>query len=115
MDNKLTASPYITGFLSSLILTFTAYYSVTNRLFENEVLTAVILVLAIIQLLIQLIFFLHLSHDPKQRWNLIALFSTVSVILVIVIGSIWIMANLNYNMTPHQMSDYLIHKEGIHK
>ena len=65
------------------------------------IIIATLLFLAVCQALIQSIFFLHILQEKKPRWNLIVFASTISIILVIVVFSIWIMNHLNYNMMPH--------------
>ncbi len=87
-----------------------------NHLFNKNVLVAIILIFALMQLLVQLIFFLHLGREAKPRWNLIMLISTFGIVLLIVVGSIWIMDHLNYNMMPSlQLDKTLIEKEGMHR
>ncbi|HSW96371.1 MAG TPA: cytochrome o ubiquinol oxidase subunit IV [Candidatus Saccharimonadales bacterium] len=104
---------YITGFILSLILTITAYLIVVNHLFTSDTIIFAILVLAVIQLLVQLFFFLHLGQESKPRWNTIFFISTICMILVLVIGSIWIMNHLNYNMTPQEIHKYIQNQDGI--
>lgn len=114
---------YTIGFIVSLILTFTAYIPVVlfmdapqEVFFTSNVLIGFVLFLAIIQMFVQLIFFLHLMSEKGSRWNLVFLISTGSIILLVVVGSLWIMSHLNYNhMTPEQTEHHLIEKEGIHK
>ncbi len=113
-NQKLTLS-YIIGFIASLVLTLVAYFLVAGHRFEGGVLLSAILGLAIIQLLVQLICFLHIGHETGPRWNLAALISTLSVIGIVVVGSLWIMAHLNYNMTPTEVDSYVMHQEGMQK
>ena len=82
------------GFLLALLLTFLAYYS-------NS--TPWIFALGLLQGIILLITFLGLGIEPKPRWNLLAFFFMVFVIIILVGGSMWIMYNLNYNMMPSGM------------
>jgi cytochrome o ubiquinol oxidase operon protein cyoD len=76
---------------------------------------AVIVTLALIQLFIQLVFFLHLDRGSKPRWNLGILAFAILVVVIIVFGSLWIMANLNYNMTPDQVTKYIMDSEAVSK
>jgi len=62
---------------------------------------AVVIVTAVIQVLVHLYYFLHLSTSTDQRWNLVAIIFSAVIILIVVVGSIWIMWNLNYNMMVH--------------
>jgi len=95
--NSLLTS-YVAGFLLSIILTFAAYILVANHILSGVSLVAVIIGLAIIQLFVQLFFFLHLGKESKPRWNLLMLSFALGVVIIIVFGSLWIMNNLNYNM-----------------
>jgi cytochrome o ubiquinol oxidase operon protein cyoD len=106
---------YTIGFIVSIVLTLAAYLSVVNHLLSGELLLVTIAELAIMQLLVQLIFFLHMGTESKPRWKLAMFISAVSIICILVIGSIWIMNHLNYQMTPPQMNDFLIQDEGIQK
>lgn len=112
---------YLFGFAISLALTLGSYYAVVahinsgRSLFSQELLILLVLCFAVMQLFVQLIFFLHLGFEKGPKWNLAFFISTVGIILIIVLGSIWIMYHLNYNMMPKQMEDYIIWKEGIHK
>jgi cytochrome o ubiquinol oxidase operon protein cyoD len=54
--------------------------------------------LAFVQVIIQLIFFLHLGEEESPRWNLISFLFMVGVVFIIVAGSLWIMFNLDYRM-----------------
>jgi cytochrome o ubiquinol oxidase operon protein cyoD len=96
-SNTLLTS-YVIGFVLSIILTFLAYVLVVNHILEGALLVAVIVGLAVIQLFVQLFFFLHLGKESKPRWNLIVFAFALSVVVIIVFGSLWIMNNLDYNM-----------------
>lgn len=106
---------YSAGFILSILLTIIPYCIVVYKLLTGWLLVVAIIELAIIQLVIQLVFFLHLGTETKPRWNLLMFAATVSIILLVVIGSIWIMSHLSYNMTPQQVDTFIIQDEGIHK
>lgn len=102
---------YTTGFVLSVILTLAAYYFVVNDSFAYRGLIAIIVGLAVAQLMVQLFFFLHLGKESKPRWNLIVFMFMLLVVAIVVIGSIWIMDNLDYNMMPeHQMDEKMMHE-----
>ncbi len=107
-----TLKAYTLGFVLSILLTLAAYFIVANHLLSGSMATITIVVLAFIQLWVQLIFFLHLGQESKPRWNLSMFLATSSLILIVVIGSLWIMHHLNYNMMPD--SD-IIKNEGFDK
>lgn len=96
---------YIIGFILSLILTLLAYVLVTQKLYSSTAqIIGIIAGLAVIQLMVQLIFFLHLGRESKPRWNVAVFMFAGLVVLIIVFGSIWIMNNLNYNMNHSDSS-----------
>jgi cytochrome o ubiquinol oxidase operon protein cyoD len=95
---------YIAGLVISIILTLLAYGLVS--IFGNQqqmsisffVLLPILLVLALFQLIAQLVFFLHLGRESSQKFKVIFFVSTFAAILVVVVSSIWIMTSLNYRM-----------------
>lgn len=117
-DIKNTLTSYFIGFFASIALTFLAYILVMmhnsrHELISSNALIPAILALAVIQLIIQLVFFLHLLKESRPRWNLVILISTVGIILIMVIGSIWIMNHLNYNMTQQRVNKYVQSQDGF--
>lgn len=106
---------YVIGFLSSLTLTIVAFALVMNHVLNIQGLIICVVSLAVVQLLIQLFFFLHLGHESKPRLNLITLLVAVLVIGMVVGGSVWIMHNLNYNMSMSQqeINKYMRDNEGL--
>lgn len=114
-----SAKTYVFGFIYSIALTLGAYYLVVEKVLDGWTLAFVILGLAVAQLAIQLFYFLHLNHEKKPRWNLITFFFAVQTILIVVLGSIWIMVNLSYHhsygKTPEQIEQYIQEEEAINK
>jgi cytochrome o ubiquinol oxidase operon protein cyoD len=111
-DIKLRS--YILGFISSIVLTLASYFLVVNQSLNRTTLIAIILVLALVQFTLQLVYFLHLGTERKPRWKFLVFTFMVSVVLILVIGSIWIMDNLNYHMlTGHQLEQHMKTEEGL--
>jgi len=111
---------YITGFVISLILTGISYMAVMNfmspeSVFSLEIVIALVMSLAVLQMFVQLIYFLHLGSKNSPKWNLLFFISTVLVVLIVVVGSLWIMYHLNYNMMPQEMEMKILEKERIHR
>ncbi len=105
---------YIAGFGQSLFLTLAAYYLATHHLLVGRALIIAIVCLGVLQLLVQLIFFLHLGAEGKPRWNLLAFQFMLMVVLILVGGSLWIMHNLDYQMmSPHNLDTQIKQDEGI--
>ena len=114
-----TYKSYIAGFIASIVLTLAAYFAVAHpeyfslSLASPGVILAVILALAVVQLVVQMLFFLHVGAQPGRRWKLTVFFVTLALVLIIVIGSLWIMSHLDYNMTPAQMQQYINDQQGF--
>ncbi len=105
-----SARPYVVGFLLSIVFTLAAY-GLSKWHVSNMILFAV---LAVAQIVVQLIYFMHLG-DKKARWERIILFNILFVILILVFGTIWIMQNLDSNMMyePHKTEKFIIQDEGF--
>ncbi len=93
-----TLKSYFLGFLLSLLLTLAAYYAATAKLFSPLLLDLLVAFFAVSQALIQLFLFFNLTREPRPRWNLITFLFMLMVVVIIVVGSLWIMDNLNYNL-----------------
>lgn len=104
---RVSLKSYIIGFLLSLIFTLLSYLSVVNHLVTGMVLLAAIFGLAFIQLIVQLLFFLHLGEEKKPYWNSIFFIMTLSLIIIVIAGAVWIMYHLNTNMTPQEIQQYV--------
>jgi cytochrome o ubiquinol oxidase operon protein cyoD len=95
-----TTASYIVGFLLSLVFTAVPYYMVVHASASGNTLLVTILGFAVLQMIIQIVFFLHLGRGPKPFYNVVFFISTIGIILVVVGGSMFIMHNLHYNMAP---------------
>lgn len=106
---------YVIGFLLSLVFTFIPYYLVVNKTVVGTALLATILCFAVLQMIVQVTFFLHLGRGPKPNWNLFFFIATVGLILVVVGGSVMIINNLHYNMSPTDQTKKLASDEAIYQ
>lgn len=109
---------YIVGALLAGATTMVVYFAAVNHWFASaSELALFALALAAVQLVIQLISFLHLNSEAKPRWQLHSFWFIFVMAAIIVVGSIWIMANLDYNMgmSPQQMEEYMMkqNKKGF--
>jgi cytochrome o ubiquinol oxidase operon protein cyoD len=117
LEHRHTPVPYISyviGFLLSVITTLLAYFIVVNGIWSTQVAIYAVLGIAVVQLVVQVVFFLHIGRG--SRWKLLTFLFTLMVVAILVGGSIWIMHNLNYNMmemSPDQMHQYMSEHEGI--
>jgi len=92
---------YLIGFILSLLLTGLSFYAATQANLVHPNRTSILIALGICQAIAQLIFFLHVGQDGKSGyWNSLSLFFTILILIVIVVGSLWIMSDLNMRMMP---------------
>jgi cytochrome o ubiquinol oxidase subunit IV len=89
---------YIVGFILSIILTAMSFGCVMSGAVPHDFILPGIMVLCVAQVLVQLIFFLHLSAKPGQRDNLSIGVFTLLIIAIVVVGSLWVLHNMNVNM-----------------
>lgn len=104
---NLSFKPLALGFVLSIILTLAAYRIATRYHLSHMELAITLFSIGTMQAILQMVFFLHLGVENKPHWNLLTFFFMVLVIIVVIGGSLWIMANLNYNvmapMEPQKM------------
>ena len=104
---------YIVGYILSVFLTLAAYLLVKQGIASQNILIGLIVGLAMVQVLVQLLFFLHLGSETKPRWRLFVFLFMLVVISILVFGSLWIMSNLNYRMTPQQIKNYTSNQDAL--
>ncbi|WP_413734888.1 cytochrome o ubiquinol oxidase subunit IV [Sodalis sp. RH21] len=92
---------YLTGFVLSIILTVIPFVMVMNGSASKTTLIVVLALCAIVQIMVHLIYFLHLDSTSEQRWNVVALAFAALIIAILVVGSLWVMWHLNYNLMSH--------------
>lgn len=107
-EHRLSYRKYMLGFALSVVLTVLAYLIVTKHAGDKNTIVAYISGLAIVQFLVQMVFFLHIGEERKPRWKQLVMWFMIGTVAIIVFGSIWIMNNLNYRMmTPEHTDEYL--------
>ncbi|EAX5777989.1 cytochrome o ubiquinol oxidase subunit IV [Salmonella enterica subsp. enterica serovar Senftenberg] len=89
---------YMTGFLLSVMLTAIPFWLVMGRGTTEGSILGGVLVCAVVQVLVHLIYFLHLNTAYETRWNLVVIVFTAVIIFIVITGSLWIMWNLNHRM-----------------
>jgi cytochrome o ubiquinol oxidase operon protein cyoD len=92
---------YIVGFLLAIALTLVPFGLVMTHAPVGTPL--LIAVFALAQIMVHIVYFLHVDRSAEQRWNLTALLFTAIVVCIILGGSLWIMHNLYVNMMPGMM------------
>jgi len=91
---------YVVGLVLALLLTATSFFIAGTDLVWQPSIPVAIIVLAIAQMGVHLVFFLHITTGPDNTNNVLALAFGLLIVFLVVGGSIWIMSNLNQNMPP---------------
>lgn len=95
---------YVVGFFLSLLLTFASFGVVMLGVVPAGMGLTSIVLLCVAQLVVQLVYFLHIGAKRSQRQNSAIFLCTAGLIAIIVAGSLWVMHNANTNMMPTHMS-----------
>jgi len=91
---------YLIGLGLATLLTVVAFYISGTSLVWQPSIPIALIVLAIAQMGIHLVFFLHITTGPESYNNVLALAFGVLIVFLLVVGSLWIMTHLNHNMMP---------------
>lgn len=96
---------YMIGFVLSVFLTAIPFWLVMNNVLDNNQLTGfVIMGFAVVQIVVHMVFFLHMDGRAEGGWSLLALVFTLILVVIALAGSLWVMYHLNTNMMPvHDM------------
>jgi cytochrome o ubiquinol oxidase operon protein cyoD len=91
---------YVLGLVLAGGLTLLSFYITRSTLFWRPSVPTALIVLAIAQMGVHLVFFLHITSGPDSTNNVLALAFGILIVFLILAGSLWIMANLDRNMLP---------------
>ena len=95
---------YMIGFLLSVVLTAIPFWLVMTGALPAATTGLIITAFAVVQIVVHMVFFLHMNHKSEGGWNMLALIFTIVVVVIAVAGSVWVMYHLNTNMMPtHDM------------
>lgn len=89
---------YLIGFILSVILTVIPFWMVMEGTATTSTILWTVVGMAVVQIVVHLVCFLHMNTSSEERWKVIAFLFTLLIIGIVVIGSLWIMYNLNINM-----------------
>ncbi|MGC4061328.1 MAG: cytochrome o ubiquinol oxidase subunit IV [Aquabacterium sp.] len=96
-----TYKGYLIGFVLSVILTAIPFWLVMGKVMPSPQTTAfVILGFAAVQMVVHMVYFLHLNAKVEGGWSMLALIFTVAIVVIMLSGSIWVLYHLNTNMMP---------------
>jgi cytochrome o ubiquinol oxidase operon protein cyoD len=95
-----TRRTYLIGFALSVLLTAIPFYLVMTGSGSPQLIAATISTLAVVQIVVHMIYFLHMNPRAEGGWNLLALLFTLILVVIALSGSLWVMYHLNTNMMP---------------
>ncbi|MBB3946699.1 cytochrome o ubiquinol oxidase operon protein cyoD [Rhizobium skierniewicense] len=92
---------YMIGFILSVILTAIPFWLVMGDVIENRTTTVlIIMIFGVIQVFVHMIYFLHMNTKSQGGWIFMSLLFTLVVVMITLVGSLWVMYNMNKNMMP---------------
>ncbi len=103
---------YAIGFILSVILTAIPFWLVMTKAFDKSSTTAIVILgFAAIQVIVHMVYFLHMNGKAEGGWSMLATLFTLVLLVIVLAGSIWVMYHMNINMMPsmgnevHNMQD----------
>ena len=96
-----TFKSYVTGFILSVILTAIPFWLVMGDVLSSKAMTAALIMgFGAIQIVVHMIYFLHMNTKSEGGWTMLALIFTIIIVVIALSGSLWVMHHLNTNMMP---------------
>ena len=96
-----TFGGYVVGFVLAVILTAIPFWIVMTKAIESSGYTiVVILAFAAVQIVVHMVYFLHMTPKAEGGWSMMALAFTISLVVITLSGSLWVMFHLKSNMMP---------------
>ena len=97
---------YMTGFILSVILTVIPFWMVMGNVFDEPGTTGlVILAIGAVQMVVHMVYFLHMSPKSEGGWSVMAMIFTIIIVVIVMAGSLWVMYHMNTNMMPNMLHD----------
>ena len=105
-DSHGSLQSYATGFFLAVILTAIPFWLVLAKVFDKSSTTGlVLLAFGVVQIVVHMIYFLHMNSKLEGGWSMLALIFTILVVGIMMSGSSWVMYHLNHNMMPGLMTE----------
>ncbi|MBD3846459.1 cytochrome o ubiquinol oxidase operon protein cyoD [Bosea sp. OAE752] len=102
-----TLRGYLTGFVLAAILTAIPFWLVMGDVLGNSTVTAlVVMAFAAVQIVVHMVYFLHMNSRSEGGWTMMALIFTIVIVVIALSGSLWVMYHLNSNMMPMAPGDH---------
>jgi cytochrome o ubiquinol oxidase operon protein cyoD len=96
-----TLKGYLTGFVLSVLLTAVPFWLVMGKVIpQPNLLALAVLGLAAVQIVVHMVYFLHMNTQSEGGWSMLALIFTLVLVVITLSGSLWVMVHLNENMMP---------------
>ncbi len=95
-----TTRDYVIGFVLSVILTAIPFWLVMAKVLPPAATAPIILGFAALQMVVHMVYFLHLNAKAEGGWTMLATLFTIAVVVIMLAGSIWVMYHMNKNMMP---------------
>ena len=91
---------YTIGFILALILTAIPFWLVMAKVLPPGTTGFVLVGFAAVQVVVHMVYFLHMNSTSEGGWNMMALILTIVLLVIVLSGSLWVMHNMNANMMP---------------
>ncbi|MES1971620.1 MAG: cytochrome o ubiquinol oxidase subunit IV [Pseudomonadota bacterium] len=91
---------YWIGFALSVVLTAIPFALVMTHPLSSQATAFIIMLFAAVQIVVHMIFFLHMNRRAEGGWSMMALLFTVVIVAIALSGSLWVMYHMNANMMP---------------
>ncbi|WP_250481984.1 cytochrome o ubiquinol oxidase subunit IV [Caballeronia sp. NCTM5] len=94
----VTVRGYLIGFVLAVVLTVASFWAATSGAFKGESAIVALAVLAAVQVIVHVVFFLPVNSSKGQRWHAISFAYTILMSLILIVGTVWVMHNVHMLM-----------------
>ncbi|CAH2780920.1 MAG: Cytochrome O ubiquinol oxidase subunit IV (EC [uncultured Caballeronia sp.] len=91
----VTVHGYLIGFVLAIVLTVASFWAATSGAFQGESAIVALAVLAAMQVIVHVVFFLHVNTSKGQRWHAMSFAYTILMSLILIVGTVWVMHNVH--------------------
>lgn len=94
---------YLIGFILSVVLTAVPFALTMLHVLPVATLVPVIIAVGLVQIVVHLVYFLHMNTSSSQIWNNAAFVCALIIVFIVIVGTLWVMYHMNHNMMPGMM------------
>lgn len=107
---------YVIGFVLSIVLTAIPFWLIMSKTIVDRNLAIVVLgAFAVVQILVHMVYFLHMNGKIEGGWTLLSTIFTVVFVAIAIAGTLWVMFHMNNQMMPsHPSPDGAPHTHSHH-